>query len=255
VRIVVVGGGLVGRRVVPALRAAGHVGVLATPGTGVDAYAGTGLSAVLTGADAVVDATNAPFMDEVSATDFFVTTTANLLAAGTRAGIRHHVLASFLGADRVPGLGYCRAKLAQERLVRAAAVPWTIVRSTHTFEFLENLVQVNTGDGYAHLPPLRLRPLAAADLAAALARIATGTGTGTGGIVEVAGPREVTLDDLARRLAGPSFRVITEPAARPFFGAAVGADDLLPGPGALITATGPDAWLTAMTDRGARSPD
>jgi uncharacterized protein YbjT (DUF2867 family) len=244
VRIVVVGGGLIGRRVVPALHAAGHVGVLATPGTGVDAYAGTGLFAALDGADAVVDASNSPFMDEVSATDFFVTTTANLLAAGTRAGIRHHVLTSFLGAERVPGLGYCRAKLAQERLVRAAAVPWTIVRSTHTFEFLDALVQVNTDAGYARLPPLRLRPLAADDLAAALAGIAVRPGAGD--VVEVAGPREITLDDLARHLSG--HQVITQPDARPFFGAAVGERALLPGPGALLTTATIDNWLAQSSD-------
>ncbi|MEU4425990.1 NAD(P)H-binding protein [Actinoplanes sp. NPDC024001] len=243
-RIVVVGGGRIGRHLVPALHAAGHDCLLATPRTGVDACSGAGLPGALAGADAVVDVTNSPFMDEVSATAFFEAATANLLDVGARAGVRHHVLTGVLGAERMPGLGYCRAKLAQERLVRASATPWTIVRSTHTFEFLEVLVQVNTEEHTVRLPPLRLRPLTAADLAAELAGVAARPGRGR--TVEVAGPQEITLDELARRTArhdGTRLDVVTQPSARPFFGAQVGDRALLPGPDARHTATGPATWL------------
>jgi uncharacterized protein YbjT (DUF2867 family) len=219
-RVLVAGGtGQVGRGVVAALRARGHEAVVAARSTGVDLITGAGLS--MAGVDAVLDTTNVVTPDDQEALDFFRTVSRNLLAAEAEAGVRHHVLLSIVGLDLVPDLGYYRAKIAQERTVLDAGVPYTIARATQFFEFLDTVLDRGTTDGVTRVSPILLQPIAVADLVPILADIVTGPPAG--GIVDVAGPAPIGLDEIARRLGR---RTETDPATPSFAGA--GRDALIP---------------------------
>src|ERR687884_1120174 len=136
-KIIVIGGsGLIGKKLVPILRQQGHEAVSASPSSGVNALTGEGLAGALVGANVVVDVSNSPSWADAEVLEFFETSTRNLLAAGSAAGVGHHVALSVVGADRIPDSGYMRAKLAQERLIEGGKVPYTIVRATQFFEFL-----------------------------------------------------------------------------------------------------------------------
>ncbi|MDI6103180.1 SDR family oxidoreductase [Actinoplanes sp. NEAU-A12] len=243
-KIVVVGGtGQTGRLLVEALGARGHEAVPASPSTGVDAFGGAGLEDALTGADVVIDVTNPPSQDEAEATAFFRTTSANLTAVGSKTGVRHHVVLSIIGLEEASDLAYYRAKLAQEAAVRAGGVPWTIVRATQFFEFLDVLIQANTRGDEIHLSPLRLQPIALSDLVDYLTRIAESEPAD--GTVEVAGPEALTLDEAGRRLAAPGRQVISD--GKPFFGADIPVDALVAGPTAHLAPTTLAKWLAART--------
>src|SRR5262245_44097297 len=169
-KIVVIGGsGLIGKQLVSNLRKGGHDAVAASPSTGVDTLTGAGLAEVLKGAQVVVDVTNSPSFEDAAVMAFFETSTRNLLAAEKAAGVGHHVALSVVGADRLPKSGYMRAKVAQEALIKAAAVPYTIVRATQFFEFIGGIAGASTDGGTVRLPPARMPPIAADDVAAALA--------------------------------------------------------------------------------------
>jgi len=198
-RIAVAGGtGLVGTHVVEAARAAGHEVVVLARSRSVDVRTGAGLSSALEGVDVVIDVANVTTMSEAEAVQFFSTTTRNLLDAGTAAGVRHHVALSIVGVDRAPS-GYYAGKMAQERLVEAAAVPWTILRATQFHEFAGQMyAQAKLGP--IHLAPkARTRPIAAREVAAHLVdRAAAGP---AGRATELAGPREESLADMVRAYA------------------------------------------------------
>jgi uncharacterized protein YbjT (DUF2867 family) len=252
-KIVVIGGtGRVGSNVVRRLVAQGNDAVPAAPSTGVDTITGEGLADVLKGADVVVDLANAPVWDDDAVREFFTTSTRNLLAAEREAGVGHHLAVTIVGADRLPDSGYLRAKVAQEAEVEAGDVPYTIMRSTQFYEFLSHVAESGAeGDG-VRLSTGLVQPVAADDVAATVAELATGAPAG--GRVELGGPEALGLDAWARRLfaaTGDERTVVGDPHAL-YFGAELKGDELTPGDGARIGATDFDTWLAAQRQGAGR---
>ncbi|NUQ10786.1 MAG: SDR family oxidoreductase [Gemmatimonadaceae bacterium] len=243
-KLVVIGGsGLIGRKAVAVLRRRGYEVLSASPSSGVDTVSGEGVAEALAGARVVVDATNAASADDGATLAFFETSTRNLLAAERAANVGHHVVLSIVGTERLIASGYFRAKLAQETLVRAAPIPWTIVRATQFFEFVEGIARAATEGGSVRVPPVLMQPVAADDVAERIADIALAEPLRA--TVEVAGPERIRQDDLVRRFldaARDSRRVVADPAAR-YFGAAVDDRSLVPGALARLGATRFDDWL------------
>jgi uncharacterized protein YbjT (DUF2867 family) len=247
-RIVVIGGtGLIGSRVVTRLTEQGHEAIAAAPSTGVDTLTGDGLDAAVDGASVVVDVSNSPSFDDAAALSFFTTTTRNLLAAEATAGVEHHVALSVVGTRRTSPIGYFRAKAAQEELIEAAPRPWSLVHATQFFEFVTTIAQVAGEDGAVHVPPVLLQPIAADDVAAAVAR--TAVGPPTKGIVEVAGPDRFRFDRLvetALRAQGDPRPVVADPHAL-YFGAELGERSLVPEGDAQLGGTRFEDWLRRTT--------
>jgi uncharacterized protein YbjT (DUF2867 family) len=245
VKIVVVGGtGRLGSQVVAELQGRGHEAVPAAPSTGFDTISGAGVAEGLTGAQVVVDVSNSPSFEDAAVLQFFQTSTDTLLGAERKVGIKHHVVLSIVGADRAPDSGYMRAKVAQEQLVADGGVPYTIIRATQFFEFLSGIADSNTTDGTVRLPSAHLQPIAVSDLAVAVADVAEGPPTD--GVVEVAGPEAIGLDELARRVlsaTGDPRPVVTDDSVK-YFGAQIDDATLTPGPGARIATTRLDDWLS-----------
>jgi uncharacterized protein YbjT (DUF2867 family) len=257
-KIVVIGGtGMIGSKLVTRLRADGHDPLAASLGTGVDIITGKGLAEALDGAQVVVDVANAPDWGDAAVMDFFRTSARNILAAEAAAGVGHHVALSVVGTDRLQGSGYFRAKLAQEEAIKAAAVPWTILRATQFFEFIASIADLGTKDGAVLLPPIFFQPEAAQDVAAALADIAESAPVN--GTVELAGPERFRLDELVRRYlseTGDPRQVVTD-AHAPYYGIVVDDDDVLvPGGDYRVGATSFEDWLSrpAAPPPGRRPP-
>jgi uncharacterized protein YbjT (DUF2867 family) len=246
-KIVVIGGtGLIGSKLVAKLTEIGHEAVPASPATGVNTITGEGLPVVLTNASVVVDVSNSPSFEDAAVLEFFETSTRTLLGAESAAGVGHHVALSVVGNDRVPDGGYLRAKAAQEKLIAASTIAYSIVRATQFFEFFESIAQAATDGDTVRLPGALVQPMAADDVAAAVARIAAGSPRN--GIVEVAGPEEIPLDEFVRRgltARHDPRRVLRDPRA-PYFGAMPGERALLPGDGAQLSRTRFEDWLTAQ---------
>ncbi|MEZ0341586.1 SDR family oxidoreductase [Mycobacterium sp. pV006] len=250
-RIVVIGGtGRIGSKVVDGLIEHGHQAVAAAPSTGVNAFTGEGLAAALTGAQVVVDVTNSPSFEEAPAREFFTVATGNLLREETRAGVTHHVALSVVGTDRMaPESGYFKAKLEQEALIRDAGVPYTIVRATQFFEFLDAIADSATVDGAVRLPDKLIQPMASADVAEAVGIAAVNAPVA--GITEVGGPERFRLPELIRTTLtarGDAREVITDPSAT-YWGVAIDEDTLVPGPGATLFDTRFSDWLLASAAR------
>ncbi|WP_194823159.1 SDR family oxidoreductase [Micromonospora sp. S-DT3-3-22] len=228
-KIVVIGGsGLIGSRLVTLLGRQGHQAVAASPRTGVDTLTGTGVAEALDGADVVVDVSNSPSFEETAVLTFFETSTRTLLDAEEKAGVRHHVALSIVGTDRIPDSGYMRAKVAQEALIAAAGIPWTVVRATQFFEFVPAIVESAVVGDEVRLPPALIQPIAADDVVTVLAEIAAGAPVH--GIVELAGPQRFPLDELGRETlaaAGDPRPVVTDPQGR-YFGALLAERSLVP---------------------------
>jgi uncharacterized protein YbjT (DUF2867 family) len=228
-KIVVIGGtGLIGKRLIPLLRGRGHAAVAASPGSGVNTLTGEGLAEVLAGAQVVVDVTNAPSFEDRAVLAFFETSGRNLLAAGAAAGVGHHVALSVVGADRLPDSGYMRAKVAQERLIQGGKVPYTIVRATQFFEFLGGIAAAGADSDVVRLPDAPMQPLAADDVATALADVAVGPPANA--TLELAGPEAGSMAAFVRRAlaaSGDPRAVVADPQAR-YFGAALDARGLTP---------------------------
>lgn len=243
-KIVVVGGtGRLGSQVVAELQGRGHEAAAAAPSTGFDTISGAGVVEGLAGAQVVVDVSNAPSFEEAAVLKFLQTSTGTLLAAERRAGTRHHVVVSIVGANRAPGSAYMRAKVAQEQLVADGGVPYTVIRATQFFEFLGGIADSATTDGTVRLPSAHLQPIAVSDLAVAVADVVEGSPAD--GVVEVAGPEAVGLDELVRRVlsaAGDPRPVVTDDSVK-YFGAHLDDATLTPGPGARIAPTHLDDWL------------
>ncbi|MGW5614072.1 SDR family oxidoreductase [Streptomyces sp. NPDC003877] len=241
-KIVVVGGtGLIGSQVVALLRDRGHEAVAAAPSTGVDTLTGEGVGEALRGADVVVDVSNSPSFDTEPALDFFTRSARTLFAAERTAGVRHHVALSIVGVDRVPGYGYYEAKVAQENAVRDSGVPFSIVRATQFFEFIAPVMNMSTEGTEVRLPSTRLRPIASADVAAAVAEAAQGEPSN--GVRDIAGPEVHGLDRLGEitLAAKPDGRtVVTDDTAGLF----AGMPDVLTGDGAAhLSAVRYEEWL------------
>lgn len=247
-RVAVVGAtGRTGRRTVVALRRQGHQPVAIARAAGIDILTGDGLVEALDGVDAVIDVSNAPTRNADQARAFFGTGTANLLAAERQARVRHHVVLSIVGLDRVTGNAHYAGKRHQEERALAGPTPATVLRATQFYEFAAMVVGWTRRDGTALVPPLLVQPLAVADLAEIL--VETVAGVGRGDIREVAGPEPQDLVDMARRTLaarGEALRLV--PTWRGPFGIEMAGEVLLPGPHARLTTTTFDQWL-ADTDR------
>ncbi|MEU1971525.1 SDR family oxidoreductase [Microbacterium sp. NPDC019599] len=246
-KIVVLGGtGLIGAQVVARLREGGHEAIAASPSTGVDSIAGTGLDEAFAGADAVVDVTNAPAFDEAAVVSFFTTATGNVLAAEKRAGVGHHVALSIVGVDRDPDAkGYQAGKVAQERLIKEGGVPFTIVRATQFFEFLAGIADASTVDGVVRVAPAPMQPIASAAVARAVADAAVAAPAGA---IEVAGPERAPIGEVVSRVlhaAGDERRVVEDDTVG-YFGREVGKASLVPVGEAIIDELTLDEWLAAQ---------
>jgi uncharacterized protein YbjT (DUF2867 family) len=252
-KIVVIGGtGLIGSRLVKKLREHRHEAVAASPNTGVNSVTGEGLADALKGASAVVDVTNSPSWEDAAVLKFFETSTRNLLAYEAAAGVGHHVALSVVGTERLLESGFFRAKLAQENLIKAASIPYSIVRATQFFEFVKQIADLSTVGNQVHLPPALFQPMAADDVASALTRIATSSPVN--GTVEIGGPEKFRLDELARRdLAARQDRreVITDPQAR-YAGIAVSGSALVPDDNAQLGQTHFEDWLNQATKQATK---
>lgn len=228
-KIVVIGGsGLIGKQVVANLRRGGHEVIAASPSAGVNAVTGAGLAKALDGARVVVDVANAPSWEDAAVLAFFETAGRNLLAAEAAAGVRHHVALSVVGTDRLLAGGYFRAKLAQENLIKAAPIPYTIVRATQFFEFVGGIAQAATEGRTVRLPPALMQPIASHDVAVALADAALDEPLNA--TVELAGPEPIRQDDLVRQFlkaTGDTRAVVTDPLAL-YFGIALDDRSLTP---------------------------
>ena len=244
-KIVVIGGtGLIGSKLVEKLRDAGHDAVPASPDTGVDTYTGRGLEQALEGAQVVVDVSNAPVWEDEAVLDFFRTTTRNVLAVETSAGVSHHVVLSIVGTDRLPDSGYFRAKLAQEEAVKAASVPYTILRATQFFEFIGRIADSSTDGDTVRLAPVFVQPESADDVAAALAEIAVNQPVND--VVELAGPDQFRLDELAERVlrARNDPRHVRADMRARYFGAELDHYSLTPENNVRVAPTHFEDWLS-----------
>ncbi len=243
-KIVVIGGsGLIGSKLVGLLRGKGHEVLAASPNSGVNTITREGLAEALSGANVVVDVANSPSFEDKAVLEFFETSGRNLLAAEAAAGVGHHVALSVVGADRLPDSGYLRAKVAQERLIKASKTPFTILRSTQFFEFVGGIIQSAVKGDEIRLSPALLQPIASDDVVAALAELTVGKPVN--GIVEVAGPEKIPLDALARQhLAanGDRRQVIADVHAR-YFGAELNDQSLTPGDDPRLGTTRFEDWL------------
>jgi uncharacterized protein YbjT (DUF2867 family) len=229
-KIVVIGGtGLIGAKVVKNLCDKGHEVVIASPSKGINSVTGEGLPAALVGAQVVVDVANAPAWEDKAVLAFFETSGRNLLAAEATARVGHHVALSVVGTDRLLAGGYFRAKMAQENLIKASPIPYTIVRATQFFEFAGGIAQSATEGQTVRLPPVLMQPIASDDVAAVMAEVALARPLN--GTVELAGPEPIRQDDLVRQFLSATKdarKVVTDPKAL-YFGIPVNDQSLTPG--------------------------
>jgi len=243
-KIVVIGGtGLIGSKLVEKLGNSGHEALPASPDTGVNTLTGEGLAEALNGAEVVVDVANAPNWDDDPVLAFFTTSTGNLLAAEVTAGVKHHVVLSVVGAERLPGSGYMRAKVAQEELVKEGSIPYTILRASQFFEFIGRVVNSNSDRDGVHMPPAFIQPQSAEDVSSTLAELAVSEPLN--GTIELGGPEQFRLDELARRVLAleNDERLVETNAHALYFGAELDAHSLTPGPDARIAPTRFEDWL------------
>ena len=252
-KIVVIGGtGLIGSKLVKKLRELKREVVAASPASGVNSVTGEGLAKALEGASVVVDVTNSPSWEDAAVLKFFETSTRNLLNYEAKAGVRHHVALSVVGTDRLLESGFFRAKLAQENLINASPIPHSIVRATQFFEFVKPIADFSTVGKQVRLPSVLFQPMAAEDVASALARIATDSPVN--GMVEIGGPEQFRLDELVRRdlaaLKDPR-EVISDANGR-YYGIQLSERSLVPGDNARLGETRFEDWLRHATKQGAK---
>jgi uncharacterized protein YbjT (DUF2867 family) len=249
-KIVVIGGsGLIGTKLVRNLRAQGHEVVAASPSSGINILTGEGLAEALKGAQVVLDVANSPSFDDKSL-EFFETAGRNILAAEADAGVRHHVALSVVGTDRLLASCYFRAKMAQETLIKASGIPYTILRATQFFEFVGAIAQSATDGQTVRLSPALVQPIVSDDVAAALAEVAVAEPLN--GTVELAGPEPIQLDELVRRFLSASRdarKVITDVNAH-YFGIEVNDQSLTPGDNPRIGPTRFEDWLNRSLPQG-----
>jgi len=244
-KLVIIGGsGLIGSKLVTKLREHGHEAVAASPNTGVNTLTGEGLDDALKGASVVVDVSNSPSFEDAAVLEFFQTATGNLLAAEKAASVGHHVALSVVGTERMSDTGYFRAKSVQEQLIRDSSIPYSIVHATQFYEFIKSIAALATVGDTVRLPPVLFQPMAAEDVANAIADAALAKPVN--GMFEIAGPETFTLDDAIRKVLmhdRDPREVITDPSA-PYYGVKVSKSTLVPGPGARLGSIRLDWWLT-----------
>jgi uncharacterized protein YbjT (DUF2867 family) len=246
-KLVVIGGsGLIGKKVVKNLQAGGHEVIAASPSLGINTITGEGLAAALSGAQVVVDVANAPSWDDQAVLEFFETSGRNLLAAETAAGVGHHVALSVVGTDRLLASGYFRAKLAQENLIKAGKIPYTIIRATQFFEFVGGIADAATQGQTVRLPPALMQPIVSDDVAAAVAEAALAPPVN--GTVDLAGPDPIRQDELVRQFLiarGDSRTVVPDPAAL-YFGIRLDDRSLTPDKQPRLGRTRFSDWLRGV---------
>jgi uncharacterized protein YbjT (DUF2867 family) len=244
-KVVIIGGsGLIGKKLAALLQQAGHDVLSASPSSGVNAVTGAGLPQALAGAQVVVDVANSPSFADEAVMSFFKSSTQNLLTAELAAGVRHHVALSIVGSDRVPDSGYLRAKLSQESLIKGSKVPYTIVRATQFFEFLTSIADTTTQGQTVHATSARFQPIAADDVAQALAKVATEAPLN--GVCEVAGPQSLPLYELLRSAlkANHDPRDVVKDDDALYFGARLKDNALTPGTNVRVGPTSLESWLS-----------
>lgn len=243
-KIIVIGGtGLVGSKLVKALIEQGREAVPASPSIGVNTVTGEGLSDALDRADVVVDVSNSPSFEEAAVLEFFTMSTGNLLAAEAAAGVGHHVVLSVVGTERLSESGYFRAKAAQEKLIKASSIPYSIVHATQFFEFLKGIADGAAEEDTVRLAPVLIQPMAADDVAMVVG--GTAVGPPVNGTLEVGGPEQFRLDELIRKVLtarNDPRQVVTDPKAR-YFGAVLDERTLVPAENAILGATRLEDWL------------
>jgi uncharacterized protein YbjT (DUF2867 family) len=244
-KIVVIGGtGLIGSKLVKKLQEKGHDAIAAAPNTGVNTITGEGLKEALSGAQVVVDLANAPVWEDKAVLEFFETSGRNLMAAETAAGVKHHLALSIVGSDRSPDSGYLRAKVAQENLITASGIPYTILRSTQFFEFVGGIVKSGEEGDVVRLSPALFQPIASDDVVANLAELTLAPPVN--GIVEIAGPEAYPMDKFARKFLaanGDKRKVIADVHWR-YFGAELNDRSLTPGDRPRLGSIRFDDWLS-----------
>jgi uncharacterized protein YbjT (DUF2867 family) len=249
-KIVVIGGtGLIGSKIVAILRQAGHEAVAASPKGGVNTVNGEGLKEAIAGAQVVIDVSNAPSRDARAVLEFFETSGRNLLAAEAAGGVQHHVALSIVGTNRVPDQGYYRAKVAQEKLIEASSIPYTIIRSTQFLEFLGGIADASTDGSVVRLPAGLLQPIAADDVVAEVA-----LANPRNGIIEIAGPERAPFNEIVARYlkaVGDPREVVKDPEAR-YFGGRLEEKSLVPLGEARLGRLNLEEWLRHLR-KGARS--
>ena len=258
-KIVVIGGtGLIGSRLVNNLRVYGHEALAASPKSGVNSVTGDGLADALKDASVVIDVTNSPSWEDTEVLKFFETSTRNLLAYEAAEGVSHHVALSVVGTERLLESGFFRAKLAQENLIKESKNPYTIIRATQFFEFVKQIVDYSTEGNIVRMPPALIQPMAADDVASAVAGIATNPPVN--GTVEIGGPEQFRLDELARRFLAarpdPSQNpreVISDPQGR-YYGIQVSERALVPDNNAQLGETRFETWLAQSASQMASAP-
>jgi uncharacterized protein YbjT (DUF2867 family) len=244
-KVVVIGGtGLIGSQLVEKLRAHGHEVMPASPDTGVNTLTGEGLTEALAGADVVVDVSNSPSFEDAAVLEFFETSTRNILDAEAPAGVRHHVALSVVGTERLAESGYIRAKIAQEKLIEKASIPYTIVHATQFFEFATRIADDASDGDTVRVPPVLIQPMAAEDVAAAVCDVALAAPLND--TIEIGGPEPLPFEEFVRqrlRAVGDQRVVVTDPGAR-YYGARLSERTLVPGEGAQLGATRFADWLS-----------
>jgi uncharacterized protein YbjT (DUF2867 family) len=245
-KIVVIGGsGLIGKKVVTKLCQRGHEAAPASPSSGVDAVTGEGLARALAGAQVVVDVSNAPSWEDAAVLAYFEASSRNLLAAEAAAGVGHHVALSVVGTDRLVASGYFRAKLAQEKLIKASPVRYTIVRATQFFEFVGGIAQAATEGQTVRVPAVLMQPIAADDVATVVAEVALAEPLN--GTFDLAGPEPIRQDDLVRQFLSATSdprTVIVDPKAL-YYGIKVNDQSLTPGDQPRLGSTCFSDWLSS----------
>src|SRR3954447_6955601 len=248
-KIVVIGGtGLIGSKTVAILRQGGHEGVAASPKSGVNTITGEGLQDAVAGAQVVIDLANSPSFEDRAVLEFFETSGRNLLAAETAAGVGHHVALSIVAVDRTDN-GYFRAKVAQEKLIKASGIPYTIIRSTQFMELLRGIADSSADGNVVRLPPVLFQPIAADDVAASVADVALAPPRN--GIVEIAGPERAPFNEIIARYLkaiGDPREVVRDPEAG-YWGGRVEERSLVPLGEARLGRIGLDEWLRRSPPR------
>ena len=242
-KIVVIGGtGLIGSKVVEKLKQKGHEAIAAAPNTGVNTITGKGLKEAMAGAQVVIDLTNSPSFEDEAVLEFFETSGRNLLAAEAAAGVRHHVALSIVGIDRTDN-GYFRAKVAQEKLIKASGIPYTVIRSAQFLDFLGAIADSSADGTRVRLPPCLFQPIAADDVASVVADVALAAPRN--GIVEIAGPERAPFNEIVARYlkaVGDPREVVRDPEAG-YWGGRVEERSLVPLGEARLGRIGLDEWL------------
>src|SRR5689334_15444488 len=242
-KIVVIGGtGLIGSKSVAILRQGGHEVIAASPKSGVNSITGEGLKEAMAGAQVAIDLANSPSFEDKAVLEFFETSGRNLLAAEAAAGVQHHVALSIVGIDRTDN-GYFRAKVAQEKLIKAAGIPYTIIRATQFLEFLGGIADSSADRNVVRIPPVLFQPIAADDIAPIVADVALAAPRN--GIIEIAGPERAPFNEIIARYlkaVGDRREVVRDPDAG-YWGGRVEERSLVPLAEARLGRIGLDQWL------------